>query len=124
MTDETYAVNCTLDMPEKEKEQTMFYVALLSRIYWLAGSVAGGVLGQLIPFELNGIDFCMTALFVIIFIDQWEKADRHMPALTGVGAGVLCLVVFGADRFILPALILASGILIIAERAERKETNQ
>ena len=82
------------------------------------------MLGQLIPFELNGIDFCMTALFVIIFIDQWEKADRHMPALTGVGAGMLCLVVFGADRFILPALILASGILIIAERAERKETKQ
>ena len=73
MTDETYAVNCTLNMPEKEKQDTMFYVALFSRFYWMIGTVLGSVAGQLIPFELEGIDFCMTALFVIIFIDQWEK---------------------------------------------------
>ena len=65
MTDETYAVNCTLELPQKEKEDTMFLVAFFSRCYWLIGSVLGGMLGQLIPWDMEGIDFCMTALFVI-----------------------------------------------------------
>ena len=90
MTDETYAVNCTLDLPQKEKEDTMFLVALFSRCYWMVGSILGGILGQIIPFDLTGIDFCMTALFLIIFIDQWEKARKHTPALTGLGIGVIC----------------------------------
>ena len=77
MTDETYAVNCTLDLPQKKKEDTMFLVAQFSRCYWMVGSILGGILGQIIPFDLTGIDFCMTALFLIIFIDQWEKAKKH-----------------------------------------------
>ena len=116
MTDETYEVNCTLDLPEKEKEDTMFLVAFFSRCYWMAGAVLGGVLGQLIPFELEGIDFCMTALFVIIFIDQWEKTRKHIPAVTGLGIGILCLVIFGQKSFMLPALLITSGILIIMEK--------
>ena len=82
MTDETYVVNCTLDLPKKEKEDTMFLVALFSRCYWIVGSVLGGILGQIIPFDLTGLDFCMTALFLIIFIDQWEKAEKHTLALS------------------------------------------
>ena len=82
MTDETYAVNCTLDLPKKEKEDTMFLVALFSRCYWIVGSVLGGILGQIIPFDLTGLDFCMTALFLIIFIDQWEKAEKHTLSLS------------------------------------------
>ena len=80
--DETYAVNCTLDLPKKEKEDTMFLVALFSRYYWIVGSVLGGILGQIVPFDLTGLDFCMTALFLIIFIDQWEKAEKHTLALS------------------------------------------
>lgn len=120
MTDETYAVNCTLDLPQKEKEDTMFLVAFFSRCYWMFGAVIGGVLGQLIPFDLEGIDFCMTALFVIIFIDQWEKAKKHIPALTGLGIGILCLLIFGQNNFMLPALLLTSGILIILERGGKR----
>ena len=116
MTDETYAVNCTLDLPEKEKEDTMFLVAFFSRCYWMAGAVLGGVLGQLIPFDMEGIDFCMTALFVIIFIDQWEKTRKHIPAVTGLGIGILCLVIFGQKSFMLPALLITSGILVIMEK--------
>lgn len=116
MTDETYAVNCTLDLPEKEKEDTMFLVAFFSRCYWMAGAVLGGVLGQLLPFDMEGIDFCMTALFVIIFIDQWEKTRKHIPAVTGLGIGILCLVIFGQKSFMLPALLITSGILIILEK--------
>ena len=87
MTDETYAVNLTLESEGKEKEDTMFLIAFFSRCYWMIGTVAGGVLGQIIPFDLAGIDFCMTALFIIIFIDQWEKTKNHFPALIGVGGG-------------------------------------
>ena len=119
MTDETYAVNCTLDLPKKEKEDTMFLVALFSRCYWIVGSVLGGILGQIIPFDLTGIDFCMTALFLIIFIDQWEKAEKHTPALTSLGIGILCLLIFGENRFMLPALLMVSALLLLFQRKEK-----
>lgn len=79
----------------------------------MLGAVAGGVLGQVLPFDLEGIDFCMTALFVIIFIDQWEKSKNHIPALTGILVAVLCLTIFSESSFMLPALLLTSGILLI-----------
>ena len=103
MTDETYAVNC---------RKEMFLVAFFSRCYWMFGAVMGGLIGQLIPFELNGIDFCMTALFIIIFIDQWEKADKHFPAITGILIAVIALLIFGQTAFMLPALVIVSGVLI------------
>ena len=118
MTDETYAVNCTLDLPKKEKEDTMFLVALFSRCYWIVGSVLGGILGQIIPFDLTVLYFCMTALFLIIFIDQWEKAEKHTPALTGLGTGVICLLIFGENRFMLPALLIVSALLLLFQRKE------
>ncbi len=115
MTDETYAVNCTLELKDAEKKQVMFWVAFLSRCYWMTGAVIGGVLGQIIPFSLEGIDFSMTALFVIIFIDQWEKADTHKPALAGLAVGIISLLIFGENQFMLPALIIVSifGILAV-----------
>ena len=116
MTDETYAVNCTLELPQKEKEGAMFLVAFFSRCYWMTGAVLGGVLGQLIPWDMKGIDFCMTALFVIIFIDQWEKTDKHTPALAGCGIGVICLLIFGASSFMLPALLITSGLLVVLQK--------
>lgn len=118
MTDETYAVNRTLDLPKKEKEDTMFLVALFSRYYWIVGSVLGGILGQIVPFDLTGLDFCMTALFLIIFIDQWEKAEKHTLALTGLGIGVICLLIFGENRFMLPALLIVSALLLLFQRKE------
>lgn len=114
MTDETYAVNTTLDyMPEDDKHSTMFGVALFSHFYWTFFSVLGSVIGQLLPFQLEGVDFCMTALFVIIFIDKWEHADRHSPALIGLGVGVLCLLIFGQNSFMLPALLLSTALLLL-----------
>lgn len=118
MTDETYAVNCSLEEKQEERRNMMFLVALFSRCYWMIGAVAGGILGQLLPFEMEGIDFCMTALFVIIFIEQWESAQKHFPALLGLGISVICLFVFGADNFMLPSLILVSGILLFAQKRE------
>ena len=114
MTDETYAVNTTLDyMPEDDKHSTMFGVALFSHFYRTFFSVLGSVIGQLLPFQLEGVDFCMTALFVIIFIDKWEHADRHSPALIGLGVGVLCLLIFGQNSFMLRALLLSTALLLL-----------
>lgn len=121
MSDETYAVNCSLEQDEQDRSAIMFFVAVFSRWYWIIGSVAGGMIGQLIPFELKGIDFCMTALFVIIFIDQWKKSKNHLPAVLGLTVSVVCLILFGQDRFMLPALIMVSAILLFTNRNEVKE---
>ena len=119
MTDETYAVNCTLEnLPPEERRETMFYLAVLSHVYWTAASALGGALGQIIPFDMTGIDFSMTALFVTIFIDQWEKTKKHFPALTGLCTAIIALTVFGAGGFMLPALLATSGILVFAGSKE------
>lgn len=120
MTDETYAVNYSIGNIENKKD-IMFFVALFSRCYWMIGSVLGGVIGQLLPFDLEGIDFCMTALFVIIFWDQWEKNEKHFPALSGLFVAVICLFVFGQMAFMLPALIFVSGILMFWSGKKQKE---
>lgn len=120
MTDETYAVNCSIGNTENKKD-VMFFVALFSRCYWMTGAVLGGVIGQLLPFDLEGIDFCMTALFVIIFMDQWEKNKNHFPAVAGFIVAVICLFVFGQMAFMLPALILVSGILMFWSGKKQKE---
>lgn len=121
MTDETYAVNCSLELEEQDRQEVMFHVALFSRCYWMFGAVLGGVMGQLIPFNMDGIDFCMTALFIIIFVDQWEKTKDHGPALTGLGTGICCLIVFGQTNFMLPSLLLASGLLFLGQRRKGTE---
>ena len=122
MTDETYALNCSVDKDDPDRQPLMFWMAVYSRFYWLAASALGGIAGQLIPYDLSGIDFCMTALFVILFIDQWEKADDHKPAILGLSIAIACLVLFGARSFMLPALILVSGILMITIRCEEGKT--
>lgn len=121
MTDETYAVNLTLDSKGKEKEDTMFLIALLSRCYWMIGAVTGGILGQVIPFDLKGIDFCMRALFIIIFIDQWEKADNHLPALAGLAVALICLITIGERNFILSSLLIISGMLLVVRKRRSGE---
>lgn len=72
----------------------------------MIGAVLGGIIGQLIPFDLEGIDFCMTALFVIIFIDRWEKSNNHFPAIARIIVSVICLIIFGETLFMLPSLII------------------
>ena len=122
MTDETYAVNCTL-LPENEETESaeetknrrrlMFWIAVLARCSWMVGAVLGGVLGQLIPMELEGIDFSMTALFVTIFVDQWRSAKSHLPAVLGILVGAVLLLCMGPKYFLLPSLVLVSGLLLV-----------
>lgn len=120
MTDETYVVNCSIGNTENKKD-IMFFVALFSRCCWITGAVLGGMIGQLLPLDLEGIDFCMTALFVIIFMNQWEKNKNHFPAVAGFIMAVICLFVFGQMAFMLPTLILVSGILMFWSGKKQKE---
>lgn len=116
MTDETYAVNLSLPPEMENRREVMFGVALLSWLYWAAATVCGCVLGNLIPWDMAGIDFCMTALFVIILMDQWERARDRRPAILGGAIALACLAIFGGQSFMLPALVLTSAVLLIPGR--------
>lgn len=105
MCDESFTINCTVTLPsDVDKGWFMFFVTLLNQIYWVAGATLGALLGYVIHFNTTGIEFVMTALFVVMFIDQWEEKEHHPAALAGLGCSALCLLVFGSQNFILPAM--------------------
>lgn len=123
LTDETYSLVSRKELPEVENQHTYFFlVSLFDQCYWVIGSVLGSLAGSLIPVNFEGIDFALTALFVTIFVEQWLTSKNHLPALVGVGAAVISLLVFGPDLFLIPAMILIAGILIAARRTG-KETD-
>ena len=100
----------------------MFFVTLLNQCYWVIGSTLGGILGSFVTFNTKGIDFVMTALFVVIFLDQWFSQKRHLPAIVGVAASAVCLMIFGADNFIIPSMLLILAVLTLAKKSfEGKE---
>lgn len=118
MCDESFSINCTTPVPEGvDKGWFMFFVTLLNYLYWVGGATAGGLVGRFINFDTKGIDFVMTALFVVIFLSQWDSQKDHTPALIGVGASVLCLLVFGAGHFIIPAM----GVILLTLTLSRKK---
>lgn len=121
LTDETYALYNTLDLPDEKKHKVEKALAVMCQSYWCIGAILGGIIGILIPFSTDGIDFCMTALFVTILVGQWEKAKSHFAACTGIIVGLICLFVFGADKFMLPSLVIVSTILIIFNNMGGKE---
>ncbi|MCQ2554820.1 MAG: AzlC family ABC transporter permease [Clostridia bacterium] len=105
--DETFSINCSVDAPEGvDKGWFMFFVTLLNQTYWVTGSTMGAVLGSFIRFNTEGLDFVMTAMFVVIFLEQLMKEKKHYTAIIGVGASVLCRLIFGADSFMIPTMIL------------------
>ena len=102
MCDESFSINYTAEVPEGvDRGWFMFFVTLLNQCYWVSGAALGGLLGSFIPFDTEGLDFVMTALFVVIFLDQWMKEKKHYTALTGLGASAACLLIFGADGFMI-----------------------
>ena len=108
LTDETYSLVCTSD-----DEDYCFWVSLLDQSYWVLGGVIGAVLGQVLKFDSRGIDFALTALFVSICVDQWLNSEKHYSALTGAIASVACLVIFGAENFMIPSMILIVFMLFV-----------
>lgn len=118
LTDETYSLVCSDELIPSgvDKKRYFLFVSLLNQFYWVFGSVIGGLLGSFLTFNTNGIDFAMTALFVVIFTEQWEKNKNHIPALIGVISSVLCLILFGAQRFLIPAMLLISALLLLLRK--------
>ena len=107
LTDETYSLVCNPPEMKAEDEKSFYIlVSVLDHIYWIAGSVLGSLLGSVLPFSTEGIDFALTALFVSVFMEQWQSTKDHVPALMGLGASVLCLLFFGPDSFLIPSMLL------------------
>jgi len=114
MCDETFSILCSTEPPPKvDRRAFMLSVTLLNQSYWVLGSVAGGLIGPLLRFDTYGIDFVMTAFFVVIFLNQWRAKKKHSSALIGLGASLISLIIFGADNFIIPAMLLIVACLTI-----------
>lgn len=114
LTDETYSVLCgTKVSGGMEEGKVFFWISLLDQCYWIAGSVIGALAGRFIGFDSTGIDFSMTALFIVIMVEQWQGAKSHFPAILGMESGIVWLVLLGPDRFILPALCTCVLILLL-----------
>ena len=138
MCDETFSVNCAVTPPpEIDREWFMIWVTLLNQIYWVFGATMGALLGSVIHFNTTGIEFVMTALFFVMFLDQWEAASRHLPALIGVICSLACLLIFGKSNFMIPAMALIilsfflcrnrlddSDKIIKNSKAEEEKTNE
>ena len=114
MCDESFSINYTADIPKDvDKGWFMFFVTFLNHMYWFTGAALGGIFGSLIHFNTEGLDFVMTAMFVVIFMEQWRKDQKHDNALLGIALSFLCLVLFGADNFIIPAMLSIVAVLTI-----------
>ena len=122
MCDESFSINCSADIPEGvDRGWFMFFVTLFNHLYWVTGATLGGVLGSLVTFNTEGLDFAMTAMFVVIFLDQWRKECRHAASLIGLGAALGCLLVFGAEGFLLPAMACILALLTLLRRPVGEE---
>ena len=121
MCDETFSINYAAAIPEDiDRGWFMFFVTLFNHIYWFAGATLGGLFGSLIRFSTEGLDFVMTAMFTVIFLDQWKKESQHLSSLLGLGLSLLCLILFGADGFLIPAMLLILALLSLLRNTLEK----
>lgn len=115
--DETFSIICSTKPPEGvNRNWFMFFITLLDHGYWVLGSALGGLLGYMVSFNTKGLDFVLTALFVVIFIGQWKTQKNHKPAVIGVVCSIICLIVFGQSNFIIPSMIAILVVLTIFRR--------
>ena len=120
LTDETYSLVCSGEIQDGvDRNRYYFLVSLFDQIYWVLGSVAGSVLGSVLNFNTTGIDFSMTALFLVVFVEQWKSTKDPKSAVTGVVASVVCLLIFGAGNFVIPAMISITVILLLMKKVRK-----
>lgn len=121
MCDESFSINYTADIPEDtDRGWFMLWVNLLNHFYWVCGATLGGLLGSLIKFDTKGIEFVMTAMFVVIFLEQWLKEKNYTALLLGLGLSLASLLLFGRDNFIIPAMAAMLIILTIIKKPLEK----
>lgn len=116
LTDETYSLVCS----GKRSIRECLLISLFDQLYWVAGSTAGALLGSVVPFSTEGVDFALTALFLTVFTQQWLENKNHFPALCGAGVSVVSLAVFGPDRFLIPAMAGITALLLAAGLKEKE----
>lgn len=122
LTDETYSLLCTTKVPKGVNESRfLFAISVLDHSYWVLGSAIGAIAGTLLPISSEGIDFAMTALFVVIFIEQWMERKNRIPELIGVAVATVALIIFGANNFVLPAMFAIVALLFIGRKKLDKE---
>lgn len=115
--DETFSLVCSTEPPEgADRSLFMFFITLLDHFYWVTGSVLGGVIGSFITFDIKGLDFVLTALFVVIFLGQWKTQKNHLPAVIGVVSTAACLLLLGPANFIIPSMLLIVAVLTVFRR--------
>ena len=116
MCDESFSINYSAEIPEDvDKGWFMLWVTLLNHFYWFSGSTIGGIFGSLIHFNTKGLDFVMTAMFVV-FLEQWLKEKNHTSAYCGIAISLICLIAFGADDFLIPTMIGIIGVLTLLRK--------
>lgn len=121
MCDESFSINSSMDVPQElDRRSCYMWITLLNQSYWVLGTAAGVLLGEVVPFNTEGIDFVMTAMFAVIFLEQWLKEKQHVSSLIGVAASVGCLLLFGAESFIVPALLVMLALLAAFRRPIEK----
>ncbi|WP_349948613.1 AzlC family ABC transporter permease [Lacrimispora sp. BS-2] len=119
--DESFSINCTADIPaDVDRGWFMIFVTLLNHIYWVVGATIGGLFGSLIHFDTTGLNFVMTALFVVIFLEQWMKEKTHYSSLLGLGLSLLCLLLIRGTNFIIPSMCTIFGALTLLRRPLEK----
>lgn len=123
LTDETYSLLCGINNSEAVDWKKLFFtIAAMNHSYWIAGCTIGAIFGEMITFNTTGIDFAMTAIFVVIFVEQWLSADNHGPACVGIACGLGALIIFGANNFVLPSLLLAVISLLLLKNKMEAES--
>ena len=117
MCDETFSVNYTSEIPgDVDRGWFYFFVTLLNQFYWVVSATIGGIIGSLLKFDTSGISFVMTAMFVVIFLDQWMKEKIHVSSMIGILVSLVCLILFGADSFMIPTMILIVLLLTVLRK--------
>lgn len=128
LTDETYALLAGIQAPEGVEEKDFYFaISLLDHLYWIAGTLIGAVAGAIISINTEGIDFAMTALFLVIAVEQWLSEKQHLPTLLGIAGPLACLLIWGPDHghFLIPALIiLVTSLLLLRPALERTEQSE
>lgn len=123
--DETFSLVYSTEPPEGiDRRWFMFFITLLDHFYWVLGSAIGGLLGYMVSFNMKGLDFVLTALFVVIFASQWKSSRNHKPAVIGVLCSILCLLLFGPEHFIIPAMVAIILVLTAFRKQLDKEVKQ